>query len=57
MLKRHGLKKGLSLVLVFCLILSLMPVALAQEPTATAGTGTTVGVTEGETTTPPHTLC
>ena len=53
MLKRHGLKKGLSLVLVFCLILSLMPVALAQEPTATAGTGTTVGVTEGETTTPP----
>ena len=32
MLKRHGLKKGLSLVLVFCLILSLMPtVALAQE--------------------------
>ena len=53
MLKRHGLKKGLSLVLVFCLILSLMPVAMAQEPTAAAGTGTTVGVTEGETTTPP----
>lgn len=49
MLKRHGLKKGLSLVLVFCLILSLMPtVAMAQEPTATAGTETTVGVTDGE---------
>lgn len=50
MLKRHGLKKGLSLVLVFCLILSLMPtVALAQEPTAAAGTETTVGVTDGQT--------
>lgn len=49
MLKRHGLKKGLSLVLVFCLILSLMPVALAQEPTAAAGSETTVGVTDGET--------
>ena len=54
MLKRHGLKKGLSLVLVFCLILSLMPtVALAQEPTASTGTETTVGVTGDETTTPP----
>ena len=50
MLKRHGLKKGLSLVLVFCLILSLMPtVAMAQEPTAAAGTETTVDVTDGET--------
>ena len=50
MLKRHGLKKGLSLVLVFCLILSLMPtVALAQEPTASTGTETTEGVTDGQT--------
>ena len=49
MLKRHGLKKGLSLVLVFCLILSLMPtVALAQEPTASTGTETTEGVTGTE---------
>ena len=49
MLKRHGLKKGLSLVLVFCLILSLMPtVALAQEPTASTGTETTEGVTGAE---------
>ena len=56
MVKRHGLKKGLSLVLVLCLILSLMPtVALAQEPTAATGTEAAVGVTgtEGtETTTP-----
>ncbi|WP_295585016.1 hypothetical protein [uncultured Oscillibacter sp.] len=56
MVKRHGLKKGLSLVLVLCLILSLMPtVALAQEPTAVTGTEAAVGVTgtEGtETTTP-----
>lgn len=50
MLKRHGLKKCLSLVLVFCLILSLMPtVAMAQEPTAVTDTETTVGVTDGET--------
>lgn len=57
MVKRHGLKKGLSLVLVLCLILSLMPtVALAQEPTAATGTEAAVGVTGTgtgtETTTP-----
>lgn len=57
MVKRHGLKKGLSLVLVLCLILSLMPtVALAQEPTAATGTEAAVDVTGTgtgtETTTP-----
>ena len=31
-MRRHGLKKGLSLLLVFCMILSLLPMtALAEE--------------------------